>query len=1014
MHRGRVLSLGFISFLAALIAVSAQETYVNFESSHVHPLALTPSGGRLLAVNTPGATLEVFAVASDGSLRREATIPVGLEPVTVAARTDSEAWVVNHLSDTVSVVDLERREVVRTLTAGDEPTDVAFARGRAFVSVAGEDAVKVFDLARLADPPAVVEIFGDDPRALAVSNDGSQVYAVALRSGNRTTVVNANIIEDNASGLDTQRLQTLGLSNMVCNGDPPPYPPLPAGIQRNPSLTDPPSGQPPVGLIVRWDDAAGGWRDEAGQSWSHCLPFRLPDHDLFIIDAATLQSRTVPHLGTSLFEVSVHPTSGRVYVPHTEARNSVRFEHPLGVRGHMVENRLAIVDPAGGAPALVDLNVHIDRRSDPAANLAERQASVSQPGMLAWRRDGSVGYLAALGSRKVFAVDGACLSGGCIFGPDRSRPRAVETGEGPTGVALHEASTRLYVLNRFSNSISLVDAAALVNVGEAALNDPSSDTIRRGRRFLYDAIDTSGHGDAACSSCHLSGDMDGLAWDLGDPEGDFAPYGTPGDNVRFVIPLFGQPVECNPDLCAAHDGFDPQKGPMATQTLRGMLEPLHWRGDRPTLNAFNKAFVGLMGRADIGPINGEPAGLGAADMELFRQFALGIRFPPNPLRNVDDTLPNAEVPVPGSPFLGNPFVGQDLFLRGQTDAAQPCAACHQLPFGTAGGKLGGVQPGDPSVARTALFNGTADGSPHSDLEIPHMRNMYEKAGPLFGSHAAPPDRKTGFGFTHDGSIADMGTFLSAGVFTLTPDQVRHLAAFSMHFPTGTRPAVGRHLTVPAGAPPSGTAAEEMLLQRLMQLGDGAAGVRHCDLVAFAGRGGRARAYRWLSGAWVPDAAGEAPLTPFALRSGAEGPVSFLCGTIGSGARLGGDRDLDTFLNADDCGPSDPASWNPPAEVVGLSASGESPTRLAWSAQAAATGPGVRYDVAGGTIAELRSAGLAAATACLAGNLEAAAHDDARGGPEPGGVFFYLTRAENSCASGGFGPGRSALDPLDCR
>jgi hypothetical protein len=46
---------------------------------------------------------------------------------------------------------------------------------------------------------------------------------------------------------------------------------------------------------------------------------------------------------------------------------------------------------------------------------------------------------------------------------------------------------------------------------------------------------------------------------------------------------------------------------MTTQTLRGMVEPLHWRGDRGTMNAFNKAFVGLMGTQDKGPVNGDPA-----------------------------------------------------------------------------------------------------------------------------------------------------------------------------------------------------------------------------------------------------------------------------------------------------------------------------------------------------------------------------------------------------------------------
>ncbi len=32
---------------------------------------------------------------------------------------------------------------------------------------------------------------------------------------------------------------------------------------------------------------------------------------------------------------------------------------------------------------------------------------------------------------------------------------------------------------------------------------------------------------------------------------------------------------------------------------------------------------------------------------------------------------------------------------------------------------------------------------------------------------------------------------------------------------------------------------------------------------------------------------------------------------------------------------------------------------------------------------------------------------------PGDGFYYLVRAENSCATGGLGPGREALDPLDC-
>ena len=111
-----------------LLAGSAHGEYVNFEAPHVHPIAVT--GSRLLVVNTPDARLEVFTIGSNGVLTREASIPVGLEPVSVLARSASEAWVANHLSDTVTIVDLDAGTAVRTLHVGDEPTDIAFAAGQ--------------------------------------------------------------------------------------------------------------------------------------------------------------------------------------------------------------------------------------------------------------------------------------------------------------------------------------------------------------------------------------------------------------------------------------------------------------------------------------------------------------------------------------------------------------------------------------------------------------------------------------------------------------------------------------------------------------------------------------------------------------------------------------------------------------------------------------------------------------------------------------------------------------------
>ena len=73
-------------------------SFVNWESAHVHPLDITPDGTKILAVNTANNSLEVYS-PSGSSLKFLKAIPVGLDPVTVRARTNTEAWVVNVISD---------------------------------------------------------------------------------------------------------------------------------------------------------------------------------------------------------------------------------------------------------------------------------------------------------------------------------------------------------------------------------------------------------------------------------------------------------------------------------------------------------------------------------------------------------------------------------------------------------------------------------------------------------------------------------------------------------------------------------------------------------------------------------------------------------------------------------------------------------------------------------------------------------------------------------------------------
>jgi cytochrome c peroxidase len=503
--------------------------------------------------------------------------------------------------------------------------------------------------------------------------------------------------------------------------------------------------------------------------------------------------------------------------------------------------------------------------------------------------------VAAFGSAKVGVLDTGELENDTFVPGDE---HIGLSGGGPSGVALDEPRDRLYVLTRFDNSVKVVNTLTNAEIASHSLYNPEPPEVKNGRRFLYDAAFTSSNGEASCSSCHVFGDFDSLGWDLGNPDEDVLSNPNPFGPVGF-----GQP-------------FHPMKGPMTTQTLRGMKNhgPMHWRGDRTgaydeansppdgggfnedlAFKEFNVAFDGLLGR-DTGPLS-------AADMQAFTDFILEVMLPPNPIRKLDNSLTTSQ------------SNGRTFYMNTTSDTIATCNGCHE------------IDASQGFFGSNALS--TFENEPQ-ELKIAHLRNAYQKVG-MFGMpdinfvNVADPnftgDQVRGFGFLHDGSIDTVFHFLRATVFSFPggDTQRRQVEDFVMAFDTDLAPIVGQQTTLTGANGATVGPRIGLLIQRASTAFTlkGMPGARECDLVVKGDVQGEARG--WVFGlapvGFTSDRASEPLLGDNALRALAgqpgNGPLTYTCVPPGSGQRVGVDRDEDGFRDRDelDAGsdPADPSS-----------------------------------------------------------------------------------------------------------
>lgn len=849
-----LLAAALTADVAAQQAVvsSAAPRDLHFESGPTRPLLLSPDGATLYVLNTSDHRLELYDTAGP-SLTYLGAVFTGLEPVSMALHPDDPGrlFVANLLSDSLAVVDLDERRLLATVPVGDEPQDVVVVDGRVAVTTARsaadpdllepggwvENALVLVD----AEPPYAVlsrtELAGHKPRALA-AGDGV-VHVVPLDSGNHTTI------------LSVPDQQGLGMDALTVDAFDPPF-------EVNPSLLAPGLSS---GQFLNTSFGINGWELPRTSRivFDHEYPdlvTQLADQDLFSVDVASgaLLPGTVDGVGTTLLALARHPASGTLWVANTEARNRTRFEP--SVKGAAFDNRITRVDPAGGVLDVLSLEPPLT------------SAAHAQPVALAFH-DGPSGdraYVAALGTDTVVVLDGS--SGALVT--------ELASGPLPIGLAVDGARELLYVLTLGDKTVRRYDIAA----GHAELGRPRPlaydaelPAVVTGRRHLYDARPETGAGtgNLSCASCHVFGHLDALAWDLGDPGGGLG---------WFYTDLMAEELSLDGDKIANKKGImtHPMKGPMTTQSLRGLgaesSAPLHWRGDRRFVQMFRGAFVGLLGGS----------GKSRGEMQEFAGFLRGLEFPPNPYQRRDRTYT-------GAAAAGAELYGMNDQLSGKTyNPLVPgvsCIDCHEGNFADGSDFTGGQA--------TVNFDG-----PDQFFNSAGLRGVYEKE-----------DRHlTGYGTSHDGDQTGVRGFLDSAMGgivafpALTNAEKDQVTAFVQAWDTGLSPLVGVQHTVqlaPGGLaawsayldlaetrarPPHGDV--DLIAKLRVQLPDGGGlpvGLVFAEDPADGQWRYRADVDRWIDRSQLE----------LAVAAGLV-QASFACVPPGWGTRLGVDRDEDGLLD----------------------------------------------------------------------------------------------------------------------
>lgn len=573
-------------------------------------------------------------------------------PIGLAVSADGHrVWVSCERQDAVLELDPVARSVVRTFAVGDSPFEILPDRAgqRLYVSNRDSDDVSELDLAsgrELRRLPG-----GDDPHGLALDPTGQHLAVASLAEDSVSFL-------DLATGREVRRLT---------------------------------AGRAPFDLAATPD---GRTLFVTAQLTSP-VPFQTPS--VLEQTGIDLTARQVVDrralLSTVFGQGAAVSPDGAFVVTALELPKNLIPETQI-YQGWMVTHGLAVAETRpGGLVAYLLLD--------------EPDLYYADPYGVAFSRDGKRLYVTSSGVDTLTVIDWPRALAKMAVQQGRigldapaidrlSRDLAasedyvvarVKTGRNPKMVALSPDDRTIYVANRLSDSVSIIDAASLQVVGEIDLGGPRRDTLLRRGEVVFSFATISFQRQLSCNTCHPENLLDGLTYNI-------AADGGMGHNL------------------------------VDNRTLRGIAgtAPFKWSGKNPTIE--------------------RQEGPRAAQL-FFRSHG----FEPPDLKAITAFIES--IPLAANRYRGevlNEFQrrGKRIFERTRTNqgvyipVANRCVTCHEPPYYTDRLKhdVGSALPTDDhreydvpqlnNIREQAPF--MHDGRYHSLEEIWTMANPYDTHG----------------------------------------------------------------------------------------------------------------------------------------------------------------------------------------------------------------------------------------------------------------------------------------------